>query len=70
MKFKLKDIALFVGGSISGDPNMEITGVSEIQNGGKGSITFLGNQIYKRYIDNTKASAIIVKDENHLAGKY
>ena len=60
---------MFVDGSISGDPNVEITGVSEIQNGDKGTITFLGNQIYKKYIDNTKASAVIVKDENHLAGK-
>ena len=60
---------MFVDGNISGDPNVEITGVSEIQNGDKGTITFLGNQIYKKYIDNTKASAVIVKDENHLAGK-
>tara|TARA_B110000014_G_C20092744_1_gene572329 strand:- start:756 stop:1757 length:1002 start_codon:yes stop_codon:yes gene_type:complete len=69
LKFKIKDIALFVDGSISGNPNVEITGVSEIQNGNKGTITFLGNQTYKKYIDNTKASAVIVKDENHLAGK-
>ena len=60
---------MFVDGSISGNPNVEITGVSEIQNGNKGTITFLGNQTYKKYIDNTKASAVIVKDENHLAGK-
>ena len=60
---------MFVDGRISGNPNVEITGVSEIQNGNKGTITFLGNQTYKKYIDNTKASAVIVKDENHLAGK-
>ena len=60
---------MFIDGDISGDPNMEISGVSEIQNGNKGTITFLGNQKYKKYIDNTEASALIVKDENHLAGK-
>ncbi len=69
MKYKLKDIALFIDGDVSGDPNMEISGVSEIQNGNKGTITFLGNQKYKKYIDNTEASALIVKDEDHLAGK-
>ena len=60
---------MFINGDISGDPNIEITGVSEIQNGDKGTITFLGNQRYQKYIDNTLASAVIVSDENHLAGK-
>ena len=69
MKYKLKDIALFINGDISGDPNMEITGVSEIQNGDKGTITFLSNQRYQKHIDNTIASAVIVSDENHLAGR-
>ena len=48
---------------------MEIIGVSEIQNGLSGTISFLGNQSYKKYMDNTKASAIIVSDEKHLSGK-
>ena len=69
MKYKLKDIALFIDGDISGDPNLEITGVSEIQNGKSGTITFLGNQAYKKHMDNTKASAVIVSNENHLSGK-
>ena len=69
MKYKLKDIAIFVEGDISGNPNLEITGVSEIQNGESGTITFLGNQAYKKYMDNTKASAVIVSNENHLSGK-
>ena len=60
---------MFVDGYISGDPNLEITGVSEIQNGKSGTITFLGNQAYKKYMDNTKASAVIVSNENHLSGK-
>ena len=60
---------MFVDGYISGDPNLEITGVSEIQNGESGTITFLGNQAYKKYMDNTKASAVIVSNENHLSGK-
>jgi len=69
LKYKLKDIALFVDGYISGDPNLEITGVSEIQNGKSGTITFLGNQAYKKYMDSTKASAVIVSNEKFLSGK-
>ena len=60
---------MFVDGYISGDPNLEIIGVSEIQNGKSGTITFLGNQAYKKYIDNTKASAVIVSNEKFLSGK-
>ena len=60
---------MFVDGHISGDPNLEIIGVSEIQNGKSGTITFLGNQSYKKYMDNTKASAVIVSNEKFLSGK-
>ena len=60
---------MFVDGYISGDPNLEITGVSEIQNGRSGTITFLGNQAYKKYMDSTKASAVIVSNEKFLSGK-
>ena len=60
---------MFVDGHISGDPNLEITGVSEIQNGKSGTITFLGNQAYKNHMDNTKASAVIVSNEKFLSGK-
>ena len=67
--YKLKDIALFIDGNVSGNPNIEITGVSEIQKSHKGSITFLGNLKYKKYMDTTEASAIIVENENHLSGK-
>ncbi len=69
MKYKLKDIALFIDGHISGNPDIEIIGVSEIQNSYIGAITFLGNIKYKKYIDDTKASAIIVNDKNNLSGK-
>ena len=60
---------MFVDGDISGDPDLEITGVSEIQNGKSGTITFLGNQAYKNHMDNTKASAVIVSNEKFLSGK-
>ena len=69
MKFTLKSIASFIDGDISGDPNLEITGVSEIQNGSSGTISFLGNQAYRKYMDSTKSSAVIVSDKKQLSGK-
>ena len=69
MKFTLKKIALSIDGDISGDPSLEITGVSEIQNGFSGTISFLGNLAYRKYMESTKASAVIVSDEKYLSGK-
>jgi UDP-3-O-[3-hydroxymyristoyl] glucosamine N-acyltransferase len=69
LKFTLKNIASFVDGDISGNPNLEIIGVSEIQNGHSGTISFLGNQSYRKYMDSTEASAVIVSDEKYLSGK-
>ena len=60
---------MLVNGQISGNPEVEISGVSEIQNGEMGTITFLGNQAYKKYMDNTIASAVIVSNENYLSGR-
>ena len=69
MKFTLNKIASSINGKISGNPNLEILGVSEIQNGCSGTISFLGNQAYKKYIGSTKASAVIVSDKKYLSGK-
>ena len=69
MKFTLSEIATYVGGSVSGNPDLVITGVSEIQNSNPGTISFLGNMRYKKFISNTTASAILVKNPDHLAGK-
>ena len=68
MKFTLNSIASSIDGEISGDPNLEIIGVSEIQNGLSGTISFLGNHAYRKYMDSTKASAVIVSDEKFLSG--
>ena len=69
MKFTLREIAARVGGDISGNPDLVITGVSEIQNSDPGTITFMGNMQYKKYISDTTASAIFVSDPDHLSGK-
>ena len=58
-----------VNGNIFGDPNIEIFEVAEIQNAKNGSISFLGNNMYAKYLETTEASATIVSDESLLSGR-
>ena len=58
-----------VNGKIFGDPNIEIFEVAEIQNAKNGSISFLGNNMYAKYLETTEASATIVSDKSLLSGR-
>ncbi len=63
MKLSLEEIALHVDGTVLGDSSTLIYEVAEIQNARAGSITFLSNQVYYKYLNTTEASAIFVSDE-------
>tara|TARA_B100000700_G_scaffold227001_1_gene250601 strand:- start:13586 stop:14611 length:1026 start_codon:yes stop_codon:yes gene_type:complete len=63
---KLRDLASLVQGELVGDPEIEIKGVSEIQKGIPGTITFLHMSKYKKYIDTTKASAVLIGKDHSL----
>jgi len=65
----LKELALIAGGELIGDARLDITGISEIQNGKQGTITFLGNPLYKKYLPETKASAVLTNDRALLADR-
>ena len=65
----LSELADLVKGKIVGDPTMVITGVSEIQNGRESTITFLGNLKYKKYLQTTGASAVVVPEASLLDNK-
>jgi UDP-3-O-[3-hydroxymyristoyl] glucosamine N-acyltransferase len=45
---------------VVGDPDIRIDAVSTLRGAEAGSISFLSNYIYKRYLANTKASAVIL----------
>ena len=62
----LLQIAEFVGGSVVGNPKLMINGVSAIDDGKDGTITFLANKKYKKFLNITKASAIISNDKKVL----
>jgi len=65
----LSELADLVKGTFVGDPTMVITGVSEIQNGRESTITFLGNLKYKKYLQTTDASAVVVPEASLLDNK-
>ena len=56
-------------GKVIGEPDINVSGVSEIQNSLPGTITFLGNPKYKQFLTETQAEAIFVRNEDHLNGK-
>ena len=57
---KLKDICKHLGGDLSGDGEIDITGVSGINEAIPSQITFVANTKYLSAIATTKASAIII----------
>ncbi len=56
----LKKIASHIKGSLIGDENAKICGISSIKDAKEGEITFLTHPGYKKYLKDCRASAIIV----------
>jgi len=63
MRFKASDIARVLGGTVDGDPEIEVHKLCRIEEGEPGSISFLANPKYTPYIYNTRASVVIVSKE-------
>ena len=62
----LKELAVFLEGTVVGDPKLNIEGVSTIIDGNPGTITFIVHQKYFKYVESTQASAIITSDSEIL----
>ncbi len=71
MKFTASQIAGILEGDVDGNPDVEVSRLAKIEEGTKGSLTFLANPKYTQFIYTTNASITIVnKDfspENHLS---
>lgn len=68
MEFTASQIASFINGKIIGDENALITGVSPIENGESGHLSFIAQDRFSMYLDTSKCSVIIVS-EHLLNGK-
>lgn len=70
MEFSANDIAGLLGGEVEGDGSIKVNNVSKIDQGIPGTLAFLANPAYTKYIYTTKASVVLVnrdfKPENEL----
>src|SRR5690554_5030211 len=63
MNFSASQIAQLLEGEIVGNPNAQVSGLSKIEEGTEGSLSFLANPIYTEFIYKTQASIVIVSTD-------
>lgn len=62
----LSEIADLVEGKLSGDPHLEINGVSGMEDAGPGQITFVADKKNLKLLENSKASAVITSEGDEV----
>ncbi len=60
MEFSAQQIATLLNGNVEGDANTIVSNLSKIEEGSKGTLSFLSNPSYTNYIYTTDASIVIV----------
>jgi UDP-3-O-[3-hydroxymyristoyl] glucosamine N-acyltransferase len=65
----LNELAILLEGQLAGNGDALIQGVRGIDEAGNGDLTFLANPAYRKKIESTQASAILVRPGTHAAGK-
>jgi UDP-3-O-[3-hydroxymyristoyl] glucosamine N-acyltransferase len=63
MEFSAIDIATLLNGEVEGDGNIKISNISKIDQSLPGTLTFLSNPAYTKYIYTTSASIVIVNKD-------
>ena len=69
MKKTLKEIAALLDGRVSGDGGVVIERIRGIDEAGPGDLTFVANPKYRKRMETTGASAVMVAPETTCAGK-
>jgi len=67
MRFTAHKIADFLGGIIEGNSEVEVTGVSKIEEGISGTLSFLANPKYENYLYTTNSSIVLINQEHKLS---
>src|SRR5262245_46549690 len=57
---RLAEIATRVGGTLEGDGEVDIRGVSSIEATEPGTLTFVADPRHERHLDSTRAAAVLV----------
>lgn len=63
LSFTAQQIADFLKGTIEGDPTIQVSNFSKIEEGKPGSLSFLANPKYTNYIYSTEASIVLVNND-------
>lgn len=63
MEITVNQLAALAGGSVEGDGNLKVDNFAKIEEAGSGCVTFLANPKYTHFIYNTKATAVIVRND-------
>jgi len=66
MQFSASELAKKINGSITGDGEVKIERPSKIEEGQKGSVSFIANSKYLQYIETTKCSVLIVSNDEKI----
>lgn len=69
MKFTAAQIAEILNGTVEGDESAAVSKLAKIEEGSKGSLTFLANPKYTHYIYSTQASITIVNNDFVASGE-
>lgn len=62
MEFSAQQIAEMLSGEIEGNPEVTVSNLSKIEEGRPGTLSFLANPKYTRFIYDTQASIVIVSE--------
>ena len=60
MNITIKEISGIIGGTFSGDPLKEITGINSLDKATKNQISYAASKKYVKSLINTSAGAVIV----------
>ena len=66
MKFTAQRIVEILGGTLDGDPDVEVSDISRIEDGKPGTLTFLANRKYLSHLYSTRASVVLVSNDLEL----
>lgn len=64
MAYTLAQLAEHVGASYQGAPDCLVNGIATLETAQAGQLTFLSNPLYRKYLSSTKASIVILSQED------
>ena len=58
--FSLGELAVRFGLALRGDPDLRVSRVATLANAGSGALSFLANSLYRKQMESTRATAVLV----------